>query len=52
MSLFVLNMQVIVKIPVEDRKLDGVLNFPCEASWNVCAVILTHRQKSRTFRAR
>ena len=36
MSLFVLNMQVIVKIPVEDRKLDGVFNFPCEASWNVC----------------
>ena len=32
MSLFVLNMQVIVKIPVEDRKLDGVFNFPCEAS--------------------
>ena len=34
--------QVIVKIPVEDRELDGVFNFPCEASWNGCAVILTH----------
>ena len=34
--------QVPVKIPVEDRELDGVFNFPCESSWNGCAVVMTH----------
>lgn len=34
--------QVPVKIPVEDRELDGVFDFPCESSWNGCAVVLTH----------
>lgn len=34
--------KVAVKIPVEERELDGVFNFPCQASWNGCAVILTH----------
>ena len=34
--------QVSVKIPVEDRELDGVFNLPCDSSWNGCAVVLTH----------
>ena len=31
-----------MKIPVEDRELDGVFDFPRDSSWNGCAVVLTH----------
>ncbi|EDO48462.1 predicted protein [Nematostella vectensis] len=31
-----------VRIPVEDRVLDGVINVPSPSSWDGCAVVLTH----------